>query len=713
MIRLLSRGFRPDSPSFQHGAIRNLSILLILACCFIILVSALTWFALGMVREKLQSDVSDALQIVLLTTRESLNLWVESNKFHLTRLAGDPRLVSLTERQLSVPRNKSALLKSEALQELRAFFRERRDQFGEAGFFIISSNFLNIASMRDENIGTRNLVANQALDLLNRAFRGEALMVPPIWSDIPLITGTDSRSRMSPSMFFAAPVKNNQGDVIAVVTQRIDPSRNFTRLIQLGRIGESGETYAFGPYGKLLSESRFNSDLRKAGLLKENEKSILRVSVRDPGGDTTKGYTPAVPRYQQPLTLMAQQATKGKSGINVEGYRDYRGVPVYGVWLWDDNLGIGLTTEIDEADALKPYYTTRKVIITVLAITVLLALCSLLFAVLIEVRANQALQKSHDKLEQRVEERTAELSENQVRLEEAEERSRLLLESAEEGIFGVGASGLVNFINPAGLAMLGFESNEVIGQQIHPLIHHTRTDGTPYPVEDCPMHQSLIQGISNRRDDEILWRKDGTSFPVEYTSVPIRKNGSNVGTVVVFRNISERKEAERVLKESRATARGLLDATQESLLLLDKEGIIVAINRTAASRYRRTPKELIGKNSFDMLPENLRESRRSHFNNVLQTGEPIDFEDKRDGMNFYNSFYPVQDKTGEIIGVAIFGQDVTERKQMEEALKRNVEELERFSKLAYGREIKMIQLKKEINELLDQTGQAKKYTIVK
>jgi PAS domain S-box-containing protein len=343
----------------------------------------------------------------------------------------------------------------------------------------------------------------------------------------------------------------------------------------------------------------------------------------------------------------------------------------------------------------------------------LLALCSLVFAVLIEVRANRALQKSHDELEHRVEERTSELRENQVRLGEAEERSRLLLESAEEGIFGVGEGGLVNFINPAGLAMLGFEANDVIGQKIHPLIHHTRTDGTPYPIEDCPMHQSLIQGVSNRRDNEVLWRKDGTSFPVEYTSVPIRKNGSNAGTVVVFRDISERKEADRILKESRATARGLLDATQESLLLLNREGIIVAINRTAASRYRRTPKELIGKNSFDMLPENIRESRRSHFNNVLQTGEPTDFEDRRDGMNFYNSFYPVQDKTGEIIGVAIFGQDVSERKQMEAALKRNVEELERFSKLAYGREKKMIQLKKEINELLNQTGQEKKYTIVK
>ena len=89
---------------------------------------------------------------------------------------------------------------------------------------------------------------------------------------------------------------------------------------------------------------------------------------------------------------------------------DYRGVPVYGAWLWDDKIGMGLTTEIDEADALGPYYTTRKVILTVLGITVFLALGSLLFAVLIDARANRAMQKSHDELGIRVEERTAALS---------------------------------------------------------------------------------------------------------------------------------------------------------------------------------------------------------------------------------------------------------------------------------------------------------------
>jgi polar amino acid transport system substrate-binding protein len=323
MSRLLLKNFRKDPPSSQYGSTQKLTILMILAGLFIVLVVVLAWFALDRVEEKIQADVGDALQIVLQTTQESLNLWVESNKFQLTRLAEDPRLVFLAGRLLSKPRNKRALLKSQALQEVRDFFRYGRDPFGQARFFIISPDFINIASMRDGNIGAKNLIATQALDLLNKAFRGDAVMVPPIWSDIPLITALEGKDKKS------------------AVTRRIDPSRDFTRLIQLGRLGKSGETYAFGRYGKMLSESRFNADLRKAGLIKEGENSILVVSVRDPGGDMTKGFTPSVPRYQQPLTLMAREATQGNAGLNVTGYRDYRGVRAYGAWLWDDKLGIG------------------------------------------------------------------------------------------------------------------------------------------------------------------------------------------------------------------------------------------------------------------------------------------------------------------------------------------------------------------------------------
>jgi hypothetical protein len=81
-------------------------------------------------------------------------------------------------------------------------------------------------------------------------------------------------------------------------------------------------------------------------------------------------------------------------------------------------------------------------------------------------------------------------------------------------------------------------------------------------------------------------------------------------------------------------------------------------------------------------------------------------------MVFHHIYYPVQDKTGAIIGVAIFAQDITERRHLEDEMKRNVEELEQFSKLAIGREIKMIQLKQEVNEILRQLGQVEKYKIV-
>ena len=217
MSRLHFKDFRKDPPSSERGSIQKPSILIILACCFIVLVVVLAWFALDRIEEKIQADVGEALQIVLQTTQESLNMWVESNKFQLSRLAEDPLLISLIERQLSVPRNKDALLKSDALRELRAFFQPRKNQFGQAGFFIISPDFINIGSMRDNNLGLRNLIASQALDRLNQAFRGQTVMVPPIWSDVLLKSSSNAKSQTTPTMFFAAPVKDVQDKIIAVI----------------------------------------------------------------------------------------------------------------------------------------------------------------------------------------------------------------------------------------------------------------------------------------------------------------------------------------------------------------------------------------------------------------------------------------------------------------------------------------------------------------
>ena len=138
---------------------------------------------------------------------------------------------------------------------------------------------------------------------------------------------------------------------------------------------------------------------------------------------------------------------------------------------------------------------------------------------------------------------------SEERLQRSEERISLILHSVGEGIFGVDGEGRVSFVNEAAQQMLDYAPEEMLGQPVHALIHHSHPDGTPYPQEDCPMFHSFSQGTADHRDDEVLWRKDGSSFYVSYTSVPIRTGDAIVGGVVVFRDITERKKAEAELKE--------------------------------------------------------------------------------------------------------------------------------------------------------------------
>jgi diguanylate cyclase (GGDEF)-like protein/PAS domain S-box-containing protein len=129
-------------------------------------------------------------------------------------------------------------------------------------------------------------------------------------------------------------------------------------------------------------------------------------------------------------------------------------------------------------------------------------------------------------------------------IRQSEEGKHLILHSAGEGIFGVDTKGQTAFINPAALRMLGFAEEEMLGQSIHALIHHSHEDGSNYPVEDCPMYASYTRAAENNVTGEVLWRKNGSHFPVEYSSTPIIKNGKITGAVVTFRDITERKQME-------------------------------------------------------------------------------------------------------------------------------------------------------------------------
>ena len=132
-------------------------------------------------------------------------------------------------------------------------------------------------------------------------------------------------------------------------------------------------------------------------------------------------------------------------------------------------------------------------------------------------------------------------------------QNELILNAAGEGIFGLDLNGTHTFVNPAAAAMLGFAPEELLGRHSHSIWHHTKPDGSPYPAEECPIYRAYKDGQSYWGDDETFWRKDGTSFPAQYASTPIRDEaGALVGAVVTFLDITERKRmAAQLLEEAK------------------------------------------------------------------------------------------------------------------------------------------------------------------
>ncbi|HYL80615.1 MAG TPA: PAS domain S-box protein, partial [Candidatus Acidoferrum sp.] len=143
-------------------------------------------------------------------------------------------------------------------------------------------------------------------------------------------------------------------------------------------------------------------------------------------------------------------------------------------------------------------------------------------------------------------------------LRESEERVRLLLDSTAEAIYGIDLQGVCTFCNAACLRILGYpDPRDLLGRNMHDLIHHTRSDGTPSPVEDCHIYGALQHGHATHADDEVLWRADGTSFPAEYWSHPVRRGETLIGCVVTFLDITQRQQAEAALRASREQLRAL------------------------------------------------------------------------------------------------------------------------------------------------------------
>ncbi len=195
----------------------------------------------------------------------------------------------------------------------------------------------------------------------------------------------------------------------------------------------------------------------------------------------------------------------------------------------------------------------------------------------------------------------------------------LLLESAPQAIYGVDAEGICTFCNRKFLELLGYGSaGEIEGKKVHAMMHHTKADGSPNPAEECHAFEAFRSGQGTHTDDEVLWRKDGTSFPAEYWSHPIQREGRAIGSVVTFVDISERKKVEAALRDSEERFRAVFDGAAIGIAVAELDGGALSVNRAYQQMLGCTAEEMKNVSVFDDLTHpDEREADQARFQKML------------------------------------------------------------------------------------------------
>ena len=339
----------------------------------VILVFVAVWVR-GRMEAAIKTQISSQLQTILSANREALRAWVGSMKTQVEFFAQDMHLRSLVTDLATISQQsngKSALLGAQQQATLRAMLKPAAEGRGFNGFVVLSTNFLVLASMHDQLIGMESPPGN---DVAFEPSLQQGPIVTHPFPSVALLTDSQGKLRTGvPTMFAVAPIHGVDGKVVAMLGLRIVPEKDFTRILATARAGETGETYAFNSQGLMLSESRFDDQLKQLTLIPdaEDSHSILSIELRDPMVDLTKGKASSRRRADMPSTRAVASATAGNEGVDVNGYRDYRGVPVVGAWTWLPDLNLGLVTEMDVAEAFHPLWIIRKSLGFIFALLVL------------------------------------------------------------------------------------------------------------------------------------------------------------------------------------------------------------------------------------------------------------------------------------------------------------------------------------------------------
>jgi len=452
---------------------------------------------------------------------------------------------------VALPPQQLLLQQSSSQQVLRNWFTKLQLTTGYEDYFIIGPGHINLSSSNNAEIGLENLLTGQ-IGFLNGVFNGTPAVSLPIRRSI-LISGLEPEDTPEKSvMFIAIPIRDNFNQTIAVMVFRLKLRDVFGDILKQGRIGRSGNTFAFNREGILISQS-------EKELILEKKPSILTVEFRDPGasffktnhfniGDnSTNGFDSKhvgtdYSNEDRPLALLISSALSNVEGTDLTGYRDYRGIPVVAAWIWDDEKNIGVITTMDKAEAYQTFSSNQLIFALLLMLIFLLSM-----GIAAMVYFNQLRRKT------------------KILAEIEKDKSELYFNAVDSIIVALDCSGLITKINRKGCELLNTNSNEIIGKNwfdcFIPLEQKDQVKRTFYRLI-----KGEIEPVDYFENDIITG--DGVHIPIAWrNSFLLDETGVINGILSAGIDITKRKKAEEELRASDVRFRMLVEGIGQKYLI--------------------------------------------------------------------------------------------------------------------------------------------------
>ena len=615
---------------------RHPFVTLLLAVIAIVIAS---WWADRKFESHFRDDLASTLNAILDINHTAMDRWVMEHVRSAYFIANSADVKKIAEDLLEMPADRDVLLKAQAkLRKELAWLFEVAEYHG---FFIVAPNQVNLASSVDINVGKTNLLVKQP-EVLEQLWKGRTVISHPMFSDVDLDKG-------KPFMIVGIPIKNSEGEIIAALMLKLDPASELFPVLQAGRVSDTGESYLFNADGLMLSESRFTQQLYDIDLLRPGMSAVRNISITDPGVNLSYKNIKRKAEKNPPLTRMARSATQREHSMDLDGYRDYRGVPVVGAWMWDEELDLGMTVEQDVAEAYQPLYLFRFILygFAVLAISLLTGL------VLLSVRSAR-------------------------RMENSKARLQSLFDTLADGVVVIDSSGIIESVNPAIEKIFGYSADELKGKNVKRLM----------PSAQHGHHDDYVKRFVNTNEtkavgtnrDVMACKKDGQEFPVELGVNEMILGNERYFTGVI-RDITQRKEAEEKLaflgKEMSMMAT-VAQETDNGVLITNKEGCILWANKGFSRISEYDIEDVYGQQLEALLLDS--DSDSDSDSDVAQNIVAALRDGKKASAEIINhtksgnpywvglEISPVYDDDGELSEFIVLARDVTELKSLMEAL---------------------------------------------